>query len=212
MTIPIDYNKMQNILDKRHYMGHIYTGKIETWRPTKLGLKTYGKWCDLVGWENLSGEKESSTDEFMNLAIKRNWVEVIYDFQKKENVCMHTKLGHDLFRTFEYWIDTKTQNKTKQKETAQKVAKSGLTFMSVTLPKIIQGITEMMAGLSKGMSSLDYQNNSTKKSTAKKRSKDKTTKSKKPKNEPSDTFNVNDPSWNNWSNANQLRKGNWWEI
>ena len=101
---------------------------------------------------------------------------------------MHTKLGHDLFRTFEYWIDTKTQNKTKQKETAQKVAKSGLTFMSVTLPKIIQGITEMMAGLSKGMSSLDYQNNSTKKSTAKKRSKDKTTKSKKPKNEPSDTF------------------------
>ena len=82
---------------------------------------------------------------------------------------MHTKLGHDLFRTFEYWIDTKTQNKTKQKETAQKVAKSGLTFMSVNLPKIIQGITEMMAGLSKGMSSLDYQNNSTKKSTAKKR-------------------------------------------
>ena len=169
MSIQIDYNKMQNILDRRRYMGHVYTGKVETWQPTELGLKTYGKWCNLVGWENLSGEKWSSTDEFMNLAIKRNWVEVIYDFQKKENVCMHTKLGHDLFRTFEYWIDTKTQNRTKQKETAQKVAKSGLTFMSVTLPKIIQGITEMMDGLSKGMSSLDYQNNSTKKSTAKKR-------------------------------------------
>ena len=125
---------------------------------------------------------------------------------------MHTKLGHDLFRTFEYWIDTKTQNKTKQKETAQKVAKGGMKFMAVTLPKIIQGITEMMAGLSKGMSLLDYQNNSTKKSTAKKRNKNKTTKSNKPKDQPSDTFNVNDPSWNNWSNANQLRKGNWWEI
>ena len=42
MSIPIDYNKMQNILDRRRYMGHVYTGKVETWQPTELGLKTYG--------------------------------------------------------------------------------------------------------------------------------------------------------------------------
>ena len=168
--IPIDYNKMQAELDRRQYMSQVYISNVETWKPTELGLKTYGKWCDLVGWKNLYQEiGGSSTDDFMNLAIKRKWVERYYSFEEKQNVCSPTKFGHDLFRTFEYWIDTKTQNRTKQKETAQKVAKSGLTFMSVTLPKIIQGITEMMAGLSKGMSSLDYQNNSTKKSTAKKR-------------------------------------------
>ena len=164
------------------------------------------------GWENLSGEKWSSTDEFMNLAIKRNWVEVIYDFQKKENICVHTKFGHDLFRTFEYWIDEKVQNRTKQKETAQKVAKGGLTFMSVTLPKIIQGITEMMAGLSKGMSSLDYQNNSTaKKSIVKKRQK-KNTKSNKSKKQQSDKGSYTN-NWEDWNKKwNQERKGNWWEI
>ena len=83
MTIPIDYNKMQKQLDKRHYMGQIYTGKYETWQATELGLKTYGKWCDLIGWVNLTEQKWTSTADFMNLAIKRNWAEVVYDFKIK---------------------------------------------------------------------------------------------------------------------------------
>ena len=149
MSSPIDYNKMQKELDKRRYMGHVYTGKVEVWQPTKLGLKTYGKWCDLVGWKNLSGEKWSSTDEFMNLAIKRNWVEVVYDFQVKENICMHTKFGHDLFRTFEYWIDEKAQKREKQKETVGKIGKGVIS----SLKECIQ----MKAGLSKGLGQLDYQ-------------------------------------------------------
>ena len=111
MTTPIDYNKMQNILDRRRYMGQIYTGKYETWQATELGLKTYGKWCDLIGWVNLTEQKWTSTADFMNLAIKRNWAEVVYDFKIKSNVCKQTKFGHDLFKTFEYWINEKAQKR-----------------------------------------------------------------------------------------------------
>ena len=99
MTIPIDHNKMQRELDRRKYMGQIYTGEVETWEATQLGLKTYGKWCDLVSWKNLTGQKWTSTDDFMNLAIKRNWAEKVYDFDTKRNVCKQTKFGHDLFKT-----------------------------------------------------------------------------------------------------------------
>ena len=41
MMIPIDYNKMQKELDRRRYMGQVYTGKYETWQATELGIKTY---------------------------------------------------------------------------------------------------------------------------------------------------------------------------
>jgi len=206
MNIPIDYNKMQAELDKRHYMSQVYISNVETWKPTQLGLKTYGKWCDLVGWENLHQEIGwSSTDDFMNLAIKRKWVERYWSFEEKQNVCSPTKFGHDLFRTFEYWIDVKAQKKAKQKATMQKVAKSGMNFMAITLPQIIQGITEMMAGLSKGFEGLNYQNSG--KKTGKKK-----TKTNKPKPQPSDT-NVNDPSWSNWANNwNKERKGDWSQL
>ena len=158
MKIPIDYNKMQAELDRRHYMSQVYISNVETWKPTELGLKTYGKWCDLVGWKNLYQEiGGSSTDDFMNLAIKRKWVERYYSFEEKQNVCSPTKFGHDLFRTFEYWIDVKAQKKAKQKATIQKITKGAMYHMAVTLPKIIQGITQMMAGLSKGFEGLDYQ-------------------------------------------------------
>jgi hypothetical protein len=149
MTVPIDYNKMQKELDKRKYMGHIYTGKYETWQATKLGIKTYGKWCDLVGWKNLTDQKWTSTPEFMNLAIKRNWAEVVYDFDMKENVAKQTKFGYDLFKTFEYWIDEKAQKREKQKETVGKIGKGVIS----SLKECIQ----MMAGLSKGFGQLDYQ-------------------------------------------------------
>ena len=85
MNIPIDYNKMQKILDRRHYMGQIYTGKVETWQATELGLKTYGKWCDLVGWKNLTGQKWHSTANFMNLAIRRNCAGPNSRFSCKKN-------------------------------------------------------------------------------------------------------------------------------
>ena len=190
MSIPIDYNKMQNILDRRRYMGHVYTGKVETWRPTKLGLKTYGKWCDLVGWENLSGEKESSTDEFMNLAIKRNWVEVIYDFQKKENVCMHTKLGHDLFRTFEYWIDEKAQKRAVRKKQINGVT-SGFQKILQGLPKFMQQISSMMASFAPPEQS----------DTKRKR------KSSKPKKKVKNNNNAR--TFEEWNN---LDKKEWWRV
>ena len=109
-------NELQKELDKRHYMSQVYISNIETWKPTQLGLKTYGKWCDLVGWENLNEEKWTSTDDFMNLAVKRKWAEIYYSFEKKQNVCEPTKFGHDLFRTFEYWIDEKAQKKVARKK------------------------------------------------------------------------------------------------
>lgn len=215
MNIPIDYNKMQKELDRRHYMQEVFDGKTTYWQTTELGLKTYSRFCDLVGWEQkYNGRIYGATDEFLNLAIKRNWAVRIYSIEQKRNIIMQTQFGHDLFRTFEYWIDEKAQKKAKQKETMQKVAKGGMKFMAVTLPQIIQGITQIMAGLSKGMSSLDYQRTEKKsKPKTKKRGKKKPTKTNKPKDQPSDNFSVNDPSWNNWSNAgNSNRKGNWWEI
>ena len=140
MTIPIDYNKMQKELDKRHYMSQVYISNIETWKPTQLGLKTYGKWCDLVGWENLHQEIGcGSTDDFMNLAIKRKWVERYYSFEEKQNVCSPTKFGHDLFRTFEYWIDEKTQKKVARKKQINNVVKEGGKLVQM-IPKILAGI------------------------------------------------------------------------
>ena len=146
MIIPIDYNKMQADLDRRKYMGQVYTGKTETWKPTKLGMKTYGKWCDLVGWENLNGEKWISTDDFMNLAVKRKWVEIIYSFEKKENVCMQTKYGHDLFKTFEYWIDVKAQKRAVRKKKMNGIM-VGFQKALQGMPKIMQQICTMMASL-----------------------------------------------------------------
>ena len=144
MIIPIDYNKMQADLDRRKYMGQVYTGKTETWKPTKLGMKTYGKWCDLVGWENLNEEKWTSTDDFMNLAVKRKWVEIVYSFEKKENVCMQTKYGHDLFKTFEYWIDEKAQKRAVRKK---QISGATTKFQKVLqgLPKFMQQLSTMMA-------------------------------------------------------------------
>ena len=135
---------MQADLDRRKYMGHVYTGKIETWKPTKLGMKTYSKWCDLVGWKNLTEQKWKSSDEFMNLAVKRNWVEIVYSFEKKENVCMQTKYGHDLFKTFEYWIDEKAQKRAVRKK---QISGATTKFQKVLqgLPKFMQQLSTMMA-------------------------------------------------------------------
>ena len=68
---------------------------------------------------------------------------------------MHTKFGHDLFRTFEYWIDEKAQKREKQKETVEKIGKGVIS----SLKECIQ----MMAGLSKGSGQLDYQDSEKKK-------------------------------------------------
>ena len=142
--IPIDYNKMQKELDRRRYMGQVYTGKYETWQATELGIKTYGKWCDLVSWKNLTGQKWTSTDDFMNLAIKRNWAEKVYDFDTKRNVCKQTKFGHDLFKTFEYWIDEKAQKREIKKKQLKKIK---IKFQKTVqrMPKLIQQICAMMA-------------------------------------------------------------------
>ena len=198
---------MQAELDRRHYMSQVYISNVETWKPTELGLKTYGKWCDLVGWENLHQEIGwSSTDDFMNLAIKRKWVERYWSFEEKQNVCSPTKFGHDLFRTFEYWIDVKAQKKAKQKATMQKVAKSGMNFMAITLPQIIQGITEMMAGLAKGFEGLNYQNSEKK---IKKRGKMKSSKSKKQQK----SDNYTGDQWQKWVNKwNKEKKGDWSQL
>ena len=199
MTIPIDYNKMQAELDKRHYMSQVYISNIETWKPTQLGLKTYGKWCDLVGWENLHQEiGGGSTDDFMNLAIKRKWVERYYSFEEKQNVCSPTKFGHDLFRTFEYWIDEKAQKKVARKKQINNVVKEG--------GKLVQMIPKILAGISQFMGNSSEQEKPTKKT--KRRKKKKTTKKTNKKS--SDTTNVNNQSWDNWSNS--TRKGNWWEV
>ncbi len=199
MNIPIDYNKMQAELDKRHYMSQVYISNIETWKPTQLGLKTYGKWCDLVGWENLHQEiGGGSTDDFMNLAIKRKWVERYYSFEEKQNVCSPTKFGHDLFRTFEYWIDEKTQKKVARKKQINNVVKEG--------GKLVQMIPKILAGISQFMGNSSEQEKPTKKT--KRRKKKKTTKKTNKKS--SDTTNVNNQSWDNWSNS--TRKGNWWEV
>ena len=216
MTIPIDYNKMQAQLDKRHYMSQVYISNVETWKSTQLGLKTYGKWCDLVGWKNLYQEIGwSSTDDFMNLAIKRKWVERYWSFEEKQNVCSPTKFGHDLFRTFEYWIDLKAQKKAKQKETVQKIGKGVMYHMAVTLPKVIQGITQMMAGLSKGFEQLDYQDpaKKAKKSTTKK--KKKSTKPKK--QQQNDKGSYTGDQWQDWNKKwNEERKesknNEWWKL
>ncbi len=199
MTISIDYNKMQAELDKRHYMSQVYISNIETWKPTQLGLKTYGKWCDLVGWENLHQEIGwGSTDDFMNLAIKRKWVERYYSFEEKQNVCSPTKFGHDLFRTFEYWIDEKAQKKVARKKQINNVVKEG--------GKLVQMIPKILAGISQFMGNSNEQEKPTKK--IKRRKKEKTTKKTNKKS--SDTTDVNNPSWDNWSNS--TRKGNWWEV
>ena len=188
-------------------MSQVYISNVETWKPTELGLKTYGKWCDLVGWKNLYQEIGwSSTDDFMNLAIKRKWVERYWSFEEKQNVCSPTKFGHDLFRTFEYWIDVKAQKKAKQKATMQKVAKSGMNFMAITLPQIIQGITEMMAGLAKGFEGLNYQNSEKK---IKKRGKMKSSKSKKQQK----SDNYTGDQWQKWVNKwNKEKKGDWSQL
>ena len=199
MNISIDYNKMQAELDKRHYMSQVYISNIETWKPTQLGLKTYGKWCDLVGWENLHQEIGwGSTDDFMNLAIKRKWVERYYSFEEKQNVCSPTKFGHDLFRTFEYWIDEKAQKKVARKKQINNVVKEG--------GKLVQMIPKILAGISQFMGNSSEQEEPTKKT--KRRKKKKTTKKTNKKS--SDTTDVNNQSWDNWSNS--TRKGNWWEV
>ena len=198
MNIPIDYNKMQAELDKRHYMSQVYISNIETWKPTQLGVKTYGKWCDLVNWENLLNEKQTSSDDFMNLAVKRKWAEIYYSFEKKQNVCEPTKFGHDLFRTFEYWIDEKAQKKVARKKQINNVVKEG--------GKLVQMIPKILAGISQFMGNSSEQEEPTKKT--KRRKKKKTTKKTNKKS--SDTTDVNNPSWDNWSNS--TRKGNWWEV
>ena len=198
MNIPIDYNKMQAELDKRHYMSQVYISNIETWKPTQLGLKTYGKWCDLVGWENLHQEiGGGSTDDFMNLAIKRKWVERYYSFEEKQNVCSPTKFGHDLFRTFEYWIDEKAQKKVARKKQINNVVKEG--------GKLVQMIPKILAGISQFMGNSSEQEEPTKKT--KRRKKKKT--NKKTNKKSSDTADVNNPSWDNWSKA---ENSEWWKL
>lgn len=142
MNKTIDYNKMQRELAKLRYMEQVYIGKYETWQATELGIKTYGKWCNLVGWPNITGQKWTSTDDFMNLAVKKKWIGIVYDFNTKENVCRQTKYGHDLFKKFEYWIDDKTQ-----KREVRKKQINGIMTGFQKLPMFIHQISAMMASL-----------------------------------------------------------------
>ena len=146
MSVPIDYNRMQKELDKRHYMGQIYTGKYETWQATELGFKTYGKWCNLVGWKNLTGQNWRSDKDFLNLAIRRRWAEMVYDFDMRENVAKQTKFGYDLFKTFEYWIDEKAQKNLARKKQVNSVM-VGFQKILRGMPKFMQQVSEMMASL-----------------------------------------------------------------
>jgi len=146
MTIPIDYNKMQKELDRRHYMGQIYTGKYETWQATELGFKTYGKWCNLVGWKNLTGQNWHSDEDFLNLAIRRRWAEIVYDFDMRDNVAKQTKFGYDLFKTFEYWIDEKAQKNLTRKKQVNSIM-GGFQKILQGMPKFMQQISTMMASL-----------------------------------------------------------------
>ena len=146
MSVPIDYNRMQKELDKRHYMGQIYTGRYETWQATELGFKTYGKWCNLVGWKNLTGQNWRSDKDFLNLAIRRRWAEMVYDFDMKTNVAKQTKFGYDLFKTFEYWIDEKAQKNLARKKQVNSVM-VGFQKILRGMPKFMQQVSEMMASL-----------------------------------------------------------------
>jgi len=190
MTIPIDYNKMQKELDRRKYMGQVYTGKYETWQATKLGIKTYGKWCDLVGWENLTDQKWTSTPEFMNLAIKRNWAEMIYDFDMKANVAKQTKFGYDLFKTFEYWIDEKAQKRV--------VRKKQINGIMTGFQKLLQGMPKFMQQISTMITSLAPPE----KSKPMKRGKKRVAKRKSISDNNTHTFE----EWNN------LDRNEWWKI
>ena len=202
MTIPIDYNKMQAELDRRHYMSQVYISNVETWKPTELGLKTYGKWCDLVGWKNLYQEiGGSSTDGFMNLAIKRKWVERYYSFEEKQNVCSPTKFGHDLFRTFEYWIDEKAQKRIMRKKQINGVMSE--------FQKVIQGLPKFMQQISAMMASFAPPEES---KTKRKKRGTKKTKSNKPKKKQNDTGSYTGDQWQYWSEKwNQERK-EWWRM
>ena len=146
MSVPIDYNRMQRELDKRHYMGQIYTGRHETWQATELGFKTYGKWCNLVGWKNLTGQNWRSDKDFLNLAIRRRWAEMVYDFDTRENVAKQTKFGYDLFKTFEYWIDEKAQKNLARRKQVNSVM-AGFQKILRGMPKFMQQVSEMMASL-----------------------------------------------------------------
>jgi len=189
MMIPIDYNKMQKELDRRRYMGQVYTGKYETWQATELGIKTYGKWCDLVGWENLTDQKWKSSDEFMNLAIKRKWGEVVYDFSTKTNVVKQTKFGHDLFKTFEYWIDEKAQKRA--------VRKKQINGVMSGFQKALQGLTKFMQQISIMMTSFAPPEQS-ERSKKTKRGKKKSNKPKKQQQQ-SDKGSYAGDQWQYWN-------------
>ena len=57
---------------------------------------------------------------------------------------MHTKFGHDLFRTFEYWIDEKAQKRAVRKKQFNAVM-SGFQKLLQGLLKFRQQISAMMA-------------------------------------------------------------------
>jgi hypothetical protein len=83
----------------------------------------------------------------MNLAVKRKWAEIYYSFEEKQNVCEPTKFGHDLFKTFEYWIDKKAQKRVARKKQINGVM-SGFQKVLQGMPKVIQQISSMMASFS----------------------------------------------------------------
>ncbi len=199
--IPIDYNKMQKELDRRRYMGQVYTGKYETWQATELGIKTYGKWCDLVGWENLTEQKWKSSDDFMNLAIRRKWGEVVYDFNTKTNVVKQTKFGYDLFKTFEYWIDEKAQKRAVRKKQINGVT-SGFRKILQGLPKFMQQISSMMASFAPPEES----------KTKRKKRGTKKTKSNKPKKKQNDTGSYTGDQWQYWSEKSNQERKEWWRM
>ena len=199
--IPIDYNKMQKELDRRRYMGQVYTGKYETWQATELGIKTYGKWCDLVGWENLTEQKWKSSDDFMNLAIRRKWGEVVYHFNTKTNVVKQTKFGYDLFKTFEYWIDEKAQKRAVRKKQINGVT-SGFQKILQGLPKFMQQISSMMASFAPPEES----------KTKRKNRGTKKTKSNKPKKKQNDTGSYTGDQWQYWSEKSNQERKEWWRM
>ena len=58
---------------------------------------------------------------------------------------MPTKYGHDLFKTFEYWIDEKAQKRA--------VRKKQINGATTKLQKILQGLPKFMQQLSTMMAS-----------------------------------------------------------
>ena len=126
----------------------------------------------------------------MNLAIRRKWGEVVYDFNTKTNVVKQTKFGYDLFKTFEYWIDEKAQKRA--------VRKKQINGVTSGFQKILQGLRKFMQQISSMMASFAPPEQS---DTKRKR------KSSKPKKKVKNNNNAR--TFEEWNN---LDIKEWWRV